>query len=134
MEWSGKTNFGAAGEVPFMVDGKEAGLLKTYEQLSFLKVGLSYIITTVFLGSAGFLIVSNNNKGSDDLNKNNTGARCRTHGSNGPAKSCIENAEAMDGELTYRRCYCGCSGRRGTGCSDVIPSSFALHENKKQQT
>ncbi|EFH61052.1 predicted protein [Arabidopsis lyrata subsp. lyrata] len=38
MEWSGKTNFGAAEQVPFMVDGKEAGLLKTYEQLSFLKV------------------------------------------------------------------------------------------------
>ncbi|KAL9290914.1 Serine carboxypeptidase-like 49 [Arabidopsis thaliana] len=38
MEWSGKTNFGAAKEVPFIVDGKEAGLLKTYEQLSFLKV------------------------------------------------------------------------------------------------
>jgi len=49
MEWSGKTNFGAAKEVPFIVDGKEAGLLKTYEQLSFLKVGLSCIITTVVL-------------------------------------------------------------------------------------
>ncbi|XP_010483821.1 PREDICTED: serine carboxypeptidase-like 49 [Camelina sativa] len=38
MDWSGKTNFGAAEAVPFMVDGKEAGSLKTYEQLSFLKV------------------------------------------------------------------------------------------------
>ncbi|KAL1187819.1 Serine carboxypeptidase-like 49 [Cardamine amara subsp. amara] len=38
MEWSGKTNFGAAEEVPFVVDGKEAGSLKTYQQLSFLKV------------------------------------------------------------------------------------------------
>ncbi|EOA32583.1 hypothetical protein CARUB_v10015873mg [Capsella rubella] len=38
MDWSGKTNFGAAEVVPFLVDGKDAGSLKTYEQLSFLKV------------------------------------------------------------------------------------------------
>ncbi|CAH8339326.1 unnamed protein product [Eruca vesicaria subsp. sativa] len=38
MEWSGKENFKAAKEVPFMVDGKEAGKLKSYGQLSFLKV------------------------------------------------------------------------------------------------
>ncbi|KAG5398907.1 hypothetical protein IGI04_020721 [Brassica rapa subsp. trilocularis] len=38
MEWSGKENFKAAKEVPFVVDGKEAGKVKSYEQLSFLKV------------------------------------------------------------------------------------------------
>ena len=40
MEWSGKENFKAAKEVPFVVDGKEAGKVKSYEQLSFLKVRL----------------------------------------------------------------------------------------------
>lgn len=43
MEWSGKENFGEAKEVPFLVDGKDAGSLKSYGQLSFLKVGISYI-------------------------------------------------------------------------------------------
>ncbi|XP_010543556.1 PREDICTED: serine carboxypeptidase-like 49 [Tarenaya hassleriana] len=38
MEWSGKEKFGEAGEVPFVVDGKEAGLLKSYGPLGFLKV------------------------------------------------------------------------------------------------
>ncbi|CAN8259853.1 unnamed protein product [Cochlearia groenlandica] len=38
MEWSGKENFKATKLVPFMVDGKEAGSLKSYGQLSFLKV------------------------------------------------------------------------------------------------
>ncbi|CAF2126983.1 unnamed protein product [Brassica napus] len=38
MEWSGKENFKASKEVPFLVDGKEAGKLKSYGQLSFLKV------------------------------------------------------------------------------------------------
>ncbi|CAN8270071.1 unnamed protein product [Cochlearia groenlandica] len=38
MEWSGKESFVASEEVPFVVDGKEAGSLKSYGQLSFLKV------------------------------------------------------------------------------------------------
>ncbi|ESQ49023.1 hypothetical protein EUTSA_v10020509mg [Eutrema salsugineum] len=38
MEWSGKESFKASKEVPFVVDGKEAGLLKSNGQLSFLKV------------------------------------------------------------------------------------------------
>ncbi|XP_024969566.1 serine carboxypeptidase-like [Cynara cardunculus var. scolymus] len=38
MEWSGTKEFGAASEVPFEVSGSEAGLLKSYGPLSFLKV------------------------------------------------------------------------------------------------
>ncbi|CAH8356401.1 unnamed protein product [Eruca vesicaria subsp. sativa] len=38
MEWSGKESFQASDEVPFVVDGEEAGKLKSYGQLSFLKV------------------------------------------------------------------------------------------------
>ncbi|KAJ0970148.1 hypothetical protein J5N97_023025 [Dioscorea zingiberensis] len=38
MEWSGQQNFISSPELPFMVDGEEAGLLKTYGPLSFLKV------------------------------------------------------------------------------------------------
>ncbi|KAM0938820.1 putative carboxypeptidase C [Dioscorea sansibarensis] len=38
MEWSGQQNFVSSPELPFMVDGAEAGLLKTYGPLSFLKV------------------------------------------------------------------------------------------------
>uniref|UniRef100_A0A1J3DA97 Carboxypeptidase n=1 Tax=Noccaea caerulescens TaxID=107243 RepID=A0A1J3DA97_NOCCA len=38
MEWSGKESFKATKEVPFVVDGKEAGSLKSFGQLSFLKV------------------------------------------------------------------------------------------------
>jgi hypothetical protein len=38
MEWSGKKDFGSSAEKPFMVDGKEAGVLKSYGPLSFLKV------------------------------------------------------------------------------------------------
>ncbi|XP_031483161.1 serine carboxypeptidase-like [Nymphaea colorata] len=38
MEWSGHQNFVASPTVPFTVDGSEAGLLKTYGNLSFLKV------------------------------------------------------------------------------------------------
>lgn len=57
MEWSGKENFGEAKEVPFVVDGKEAGSLKSYGQLSFLKVGFSYINKQFFFVSADCLIV-----------------------------------------------------------------------------
>jgi hypothetical protein len=38
MEWSGKKDFGDSAEKPFTVDGKEAGVLKSYGPLSFLKV------------------------------------------------------------------------------------------------
>ncbi|XP_021296122.1 serine carboxypeptidase-like [Herrania umbratica] len=38
MEWSGQKEFVASPEVPFVVDGSEAGVLKTYGPLGFLKV------------------------------------------------------------------------------------------------
>ncbi|WVY98468.1 hypothetical protein V8G54_030619 [Vigna mungo] len=38
MEWSGQKEFVSSPEVPFTVDDSEAGLLKTYGPLSFLKV------------------------------------------------------------------------------------------------
>ncbi|KAF6140298.1 hypothetical protein GIB67_000346, partial [Kingdonia uniflora] len=38
MEWSGQQEFVASDSVPFLVDGAEAGELKTYGPLSFLKV------------------------------------------------------------------------------------------------
>lgn len=38
MEWSGQSGFVSSSEIPFLVDGVEAGLLKTHGSLSFLKV------------------------------------------------------------------------------------------------
>lgn len=38
MEWKGKEQYNASAEVPFVVAGSEAGLLKSYGPLSFLKV------------------------------------------------------------------------------------------------
>jgi len=38
MEWSGQKEFVAAATVPFHVDNKEAGLMKNYGSLTFLKV------------------------------------------------------------------------------------------------
>ncbi|XVE68795.1 hypothetical protein DITRI_Ditri09bG0099000 [Diplodiscus trichospermus] len=38
MEWSGQKEFVASPEVPFIVDGSEAGVLKTHGPLAFLKV------------------------------------------------------------------------------------------------
>ncbi|XVE75476.1 hypothetical protein DITRI_Ditri12bG0096800 [Diplodiscus trichospermus] len=38
MEWSGQEEFVASSEVPFEVDGSEAGILKTHGPLGFLKV------------------------------------------------------------------------------------------------
>ncbi|KAL5709893.1 Protein cbp3 [Ranunculus cassubicifolius] len=38
MEWSGQQQYGGSPIVPFVVDGEEAGELKTYGPLSFLKV------------------------------------------------------------------------------------------------
>ncbi|KAK9676379.1 hypothetical protein RND81_11G073300 [Saponaria officinalis] len=38
MEWSGQKDFVAAPEIPFKVDGSQAGILKTHGPLSFLKV------------------------------------------------------------------------------------------------
>nr|VDD18422.1 unnamed protein product [Brassica rapa] len=37
MNWSGQKEFGAAKTVPFMVDGKEAGVMKNHGPLIFLK-------------------------------------------------------------------------------------------------
>lgn len=85
MEWSGKESFKATKEVPFVVDGKEAGSLKSFGQLSFLKVGFSYIKPQSFFGFTDFLMVTTNGSMV-------TGERRRTHGSNGPAKSCIKHA------------------------------------------
>lgn len=45
MEWSGRTMFDPAPMEPFSVDGKEAGQLKTYGPLSFLKVSLFFFLT-----------------------------------------------------------------------------------------
>lgn len=41
MKWSGQEEFVASPEVPFEVDGSEAGLLKSHGPLSFLKVYMS---------------------------------------------------------------------------------------------
>jgi len=41
MEWSGQKEFAASSEVPFTVDDSEAGVLKNYGPLSFLKVSFS---------------------------------------------------------------------------------------------
>ncbi|EEF32785.1 serine carboxypeptidase-like [Ricinus communis] len=38
MEWSGQKAFGASPEVPFTVDNSEAGVLRSYGPLAFLKV------------------------------------------------------------------------------------------------
>jgi len=38
MNWSGQKGFGSAKNVSFLVDGKEAGLLKNHGPLTFLKV------------------------------------------------------------------------------------------------
>ena len=40
MEWSGQNKFVNSPEVPFVVDDSEAGVLKNYGPLSFLKVSL----------------------------------------------------------------------------------------------
>lgn len=40
MEWSGQKEFVSSPEVPFQVDGSEAGLLTSHGPLSFLKVSL----------------------------------------------------------------------------------------------
>lgn len=48
MEWSGKEEFGNSPNVPFLVDGSEAGLLKQHGPLSFLKVlSLSLICDSI---------------------------------------------------------------------------------------
>lgn len=38
MEWSGQQGFNSSEEISFSVDGKEAGVLKSYGALNFLKV------------------------------------------------------------------------------------------------
>lgn len=49
MEWSGQQKFVSSSELPFTVDGAEAGLLKTYGPLSFLKVYLVNANQTYYL-------------------------------------------------------------------------------------
>lgn len=44
MEWSGKEAFVSSSEEPFTVDGKEAGILKSYGPLSFLKVSSTIVL------------------------------------------------------------------------------------------
>ena len=44
MAWSGQKDFGASATVPFLVDGAEAGLLKSHGPLTFLKVCISLCI------------------------------------------------------------------------------------------
>lgn len=46
MEWSGQKSFVNSPEVPFEVDGSEAGVLKTQGPLSFLKVRLTFLKTS----------------------------------------------------------------------------------------
>jgi serine carboxypeptidase-like clade IV len=40
MVWSGQQNFSVAPMLPFQINDKEAGLLKSYGPLSFLKVSI----------------------------------------------------------------------------------------------
>jgi hypothetical protein len=42
MKWSGQKEFAASPDVPFIVNGSEAGLLKNYGPLSFLKVSIAF--------------------------------------------------------------------------------------------
>ena len=42
MKWSGQRHFGASPPVPFMVDGAEAGFMKSHGPLTFLKVGVFF--------------------------------------------------------------------------------------------
>jgi len=48
MEWSGHQIFVEAPMIPFTVDGSEAGSLKAYGPLSFLKVSIQDILTFPF--------------------------------------------------------------------------------------
>lgn len=53
MEWSGRREFVASPELPFEVNGSEAGVLKSYGPLAFLKVSLCLtMIATHFMISA----------------------------------------------------------------------------------
>lgn len=55
MEWSGQNEFQSSPEVPFEVDGSEAGLLKSYGPLSFLKVFQPLSMSLLILKSRGFI-------------------------------------------------------------------------------
>lgn len=44
MEWSGKKEFASSPEIPFEVDGSEAGLLTSHGPLSFLKVSFVMVL------------------------------------------------------------------------------------------
>ncbi|XWS56396.1 hypothetical protein CRYUN_Cryun09bG0082000 [Craigia yunnanensis] len=78
MEWFGQKEFVASSEVPFVVDGSEAGVLKTHGSLGFLKVSSLY---------QPYLYLC-----FDNL----TGSRCGSHGSYGPAEGSIGDAEKVD--------------------------------------
>lgn len=49
MEWSGSQIFNETALAQFKVDGKEAGLFKTYGPLTFLKVSSCKIIKFICL-------------------------------------------------------------------------------------
>jgi len=46
MKWSGQKEFVASPDVPFVVNGSEAGILKSYGPLSFLKVSIFLYLHT----------------------------------------------------------------------------------------
>lgn len=49
MEWSGQKDFVSSHESPFVVDGAEAGVLKSHGPLSFLKVFIKHFYLINFL-------------------------------------------------------------------------------------
>lgn len=57
MEWSGQKDFVSSHESPFVVDGAEAGVLKSHGPLSFLKVFIKhfYLINFLMIYSPYFL-------------------------------------------------------------------------------
>jgi serine carboxypeptidase-like clade 4 len=49
MEWSGQQKFVASPEVPFVVNGSEAGVLKSHGALTFLKVSPPLSVSLIFI-------------------------------------------------------------------------------------
>lgn len=92
MEWSGQKEFGASGAVPFLVDGAEAGTLKSHGPLAFLKVcvqdftAMRDIVNSILVTLFFWL--------------NKTGIRGWTHGAYGSTKSCTYNAKKLDARET----------------------------------
>lgn len=60
MEWSGQQEFGAAATVPFVVEGAEAGQMKSHGPLTFLKVrivlslSLSFVFNHAMISNSNF--------------------------------------------------------------------------------